>query len=191
MGPNDFGPSAIVQTFNQLPVEGGANQSSFLLDGTTYSFSPGSFDITSTGCISGNCIENTVANAEWNIALSTPAFSVGGILGARDNSLVSTLKAPLLFSMTRLALRSWASSIQWGLTRIPTRASSAFSRTVHSSALSASTRTVVSHQCGWITSRLRRRRHRLRRPPPLSLSSQPASARWGCLAGGGSGRPPP
>ena len=29
-----------------------------------------------------------------------------GILGARDNSLVSTLKAPLLFSMTRLALRS-------------------------------------------------------------------------------------
>jgi hypothetical protein len=61
IGPNDFGPSAIVQTFNQLPVEGGANQSSFLLDGTTYSFSPGSFDITSTGCISGNCIENTVA----------------------------------------------------------------------------------------------------------------------------------
>ena len=82
IGPNDFGPSAIVQTFNQLPVEGGANQSSFLLDGTTYSFSPGSFDITSTGCISGNCIENTVANAEWNIALSTPAFSVGGYLGS-------------------------------------------------------------------------------------------------------------
>ena len=38
--------------------------------------------ITSTGCISGNCIENTVANAEWNIALSTPAFSVGGYLGS-------------------------------------------------------------------------------------------------------------
>lgn len=34
-----------------------------------------------------------------------------GILGARDNSLVSTLKAPLLFSMTRLALQFWINPV--------------------------------------------------------------------------------
>ena len=79
-GPNDFGPSAIVQTFNQLPVEGGANQSSFLLDGITYAFSPGSFDITNSHCLSGNCIENSAENAEWTITLGTPAFRVGGYL---------------------------------------------------------------------------------------------------------------
>ena len=72
--------AAIVQTFNQLPVESGGGQSSFLLDGITYAFSPAGFDITNSHCLNGNCIENGAENAEW-IALGTPAFRVGGYLG--------------------------------------------------------------------------------------------------------------
>src|SRR4026208_2509550 len=59
--PADFGSAAQVQTFDSLPVGGSADP--LVLNGVTYSFSPGGHYILAANpvnyvCISGNCLSN-------------------------------------------------------------------------------------------------------------------------------------
>jgi hypothetical protein len=88
--PADFGSAAQVQTFDSLPVGGSADP--LVLNGVTYSFSPGGHYILAANpvnyvCISGNCLSNAGSGASWFITLSTPVDRVGGYLTGISDSL--------------------------------------------------------------------------------------------------------
>jgi hypothetical protein len=80
IGPGDFGPNAVTQTFNNLIETDGAN-GPLVLDGVTYSSSlPVGYRITSSDCLSGLCFGNASSGATFTITLGNPVERVGGYL---------------------------------------------------------------------------------------------------------------
>ena len=93
------------------------------------------------------------------------------------------LKAPLLFVYDATGTTILGVINPVGITRIPEHGLLRLSvgRGVHSSALSASTRTVVSHQCGWITSTIATTPPSAAPLPPALPLFATGLARWGLL----------
>lgn len=87
--PAGFGGLAHTQTFDSQAV--GSAAGSLVLDGVTYSFLPGGYQIVAADapnymCIAGNCLGNLASGAFWTITLSVAVDRVGGYLsGAGDN----------------------------------------------------------------------------------------------------------
>jgi hypothetical protein len=87
IGSNDFGPQAFVETFDTLTP--GEYTGPLILDGVTYSFSPGgyataAFDPLNYLCISGTCIGAVATGAVWTITFDSPVALVGGYLGGTN-----------------------------------------------------------------------------------------------------------
>jgi hypothetical protein len=84
IGPGDFGPNAVTETFDQLQAGSGFSPP-LVLNGVSYFFSGGgaviAYNPLSYFCVSGNCIATTATNAVMTIALDNPAERVGGYLG--------------------------------------------------------------------------------------------------------------
>jgi hypothetical protein len=86
IGPGDFGPNAVTETFDQLQVGAGFSPP-LVLNGVSYFFSGGgtviAYNPLSYFCVSGNCIATTATNAVMTITLDNPAERVGGYLGGQ------------------------------------------------------------------------------------------------------------
>ena len=86
IGPNDFGPNAVTETFDSLSP-GSAFSGPLVLLGVTYAYDSGggeAVDAYHPGeyrCVSGNCIAAGASSASLAITLANPVERVGGYLG--------------------------------------------------------------------------------------------------------------
>ena len=82
IGPGDFGPGAVVQTFDALTENYFGTYGPLVLDGVTYSTSlPDMYRIPrGSDCFSGSCFGIHVQGAWFTITLDNPAERIGGYL---------------------------------------------------------------------------------------------------------------
>jgi hypothetical protein len=110
IGPGDFGPDAVTQTFDTLSENNGA-YGPLVLDGVTYSTSlPDMYRIVSGSyCLSGLCFGNYVSSASFTITLDNPVERVGGYL------LGSTfLPYVILYDVNHVAIDGFDASYFFG-----------------------------------------------------------------------------
>jgi hypothetical protein len=93
ISPNNFGPSAQIETFDSQSV--GSNSGALSLNGVTYDFSPSGYRIVAVDhanylCVAGTCLGNNASGAFWTITLSNPVDRVGGYLSGAGDSLVAS-----------------------------------------------------------------------------------------------------
>jgi hypothetical protein len=90
IGPGDFGPDAIVQTFDSLPVNYMGSYGPLVLNGVTYATSsPDMYTIQQgPGCVSGQCFGTYVDSASFIITLDDPVERVGGFIGGQTPYVV-------------------------------------------------------------------------------------------------------
>ena len=87
IGPGDFGPGAVVQTFDSLSENYLGAYGPLILSGVTYATSlPGTYNIASgLDCFSGQCFGTRSTGAGLIIVLENPVERVGGYLHGRGD----------------------------------------------------------------------------------------------------------
>ena len=93
IGPNDFGPTAYVETFDGSSPSSPRN-GVIVLNGVTYGTSPQSayqfvqYNPLNYECVSGVCFATAITGSDFKIIFDSPVGKVGGYLTGEGDSLV-------------------------------------------------------------------------------------------------------
>jgi hypothetical protein len=93
IGPNDFGSSAYVETFDSSGPSSPRN-GVVVLNGVTYGTSPQSqyqfvqYNPLNYLCVSGTCFATAITGSDFKIVFDSPVGKVGGYLTGEGDSLV-------------------------------------------------------------------------------------------------------
>jgi hypothetical protein len=85
IGPGDFGPDAVVQTFDSLTENYFGTYGPLVLDGVTYATSSVYNTAGGSDCFSGQCFGTRSQGALLTIELDNPVERVGGYLHGRGD----------------------------------------------------------------------------------------------------------